>query len=114
MEDTFPFLMKIGILIFLHINNLKIFNIFIFKTQEKFKWNNNIHKKLLDWKWIHPKLFSFLLKKIEKLSLVEQYQNQEQMYHSLLLEPDCKFASIGKSKPNRRRKEENCSLSLEY
>ena len=91
MEDTFPFLMKISILIFLHINNLKIFNIFIFKTQEKFKWNNNIHKKLLDWKWIHPKLFSFLLKKIEKLSLVEQYQNQEQMYHSLLLEPDCKL-----------------------
>ena len=63
MEDTFPFLMKIGILIFLYINNLKIFNIFIFKTQEKFKWNNNIHKKLLDWKWIHPKLFFLSLEK---------------------------------------------------
>ena len=30
--------------------------------------------------------FCFLLKNIEKLSLVEQYQNQNQMYQSLLLE----------------------------
>ena len=50
------------------------------------------YRKLFDWKWMYSGLF-FLLRKIEKLTLVAQYQNQDQMYCLLL--SVCLFAAMG-------------------
>ena len=47
------------------------------------------HQYIQETAWLEMdlfKIFFFLFKKIEKLSLVEQYQDQGWMYHSLLLE----------------------------